>query len=256
MKPWRKVKRKPISSLYFDAIYSAAILSIDDVIKMCFRSSNLVTMSPLSLFNNLCACASFCFLLIAVATDHWLHTTERQELSEVAPGGGVMLSVKLIHSGLWRKCTHYDSTIQNSKSYDDVATVDIFSISGSLSKASAHHVAHNEHTETYHQREHILFTIFRMQTRAPGNAQFGIPTWPFSNDSRVSTRGVWKMVVAFKRQSMRNYMMSLCSDQFIGETPMCCVFAYSDRSVCLSVYRVVYCGQTVHDRLIVYTEVE
>ena len=48
------------------------------------------------------------------------------------------------------------------------------------------------------------------------------------------------------------------SISLLGETPLCGVFAYSDRSVCRlsSVIRVVYCGQTVQDRPIVCLEVE
>ena len=44
---------------------------------------------------------------------------------------------------------------------------------------------------------------------------------------------------------------------FLGESPVCGVFAYSDRSLCLSyACRVVYCGQTVQDKPIVCIAVE
>ena len=44
--------------------------------------------------------------------------------------------------------------------------------------------------------------------------------------------------------------------QFLGETPLCGDFAYSDRFVCLSVVcRVVYYGKTVQDRPKVCIEV-
>ena len=43
----------------------------------------------------------------------------------------------------------------------------------------------------------------------------------------------------------------------LGKTPLDGIFAYSDRSVCLSpACRVVYCGQTVQDRHVVCIEVE
>jgi hypothetical protein len=71
---------------------------------MMSRRCVAIVSSPLSLFNNICACASFCFLSVAVVTDHWLYTTERYPL----PEGGA--TERLIRSGLWRKCNTNDNS--------------------------------------------------------------------------------------------------------------------------------------------------
>ncbi|ELU09240.1 hypothetical protein CAPTEDRAFT_156450 [Capitella teleta] len=50
------------------------------------------------LTTSISACASFAFLCIAVATDYWLHTRERN-----APVNGTN-SYTLTYTGLWRRC--------------------------------------------------------------------------------------------------------------------------------------------------------
>lgn len=44
-----------------------------------------------------CACAAFGLLSIAVATDYWLFTKDRQDI-------GNNVTHKYYWSGLWRKC--------------------------------------------------------------------------------------------------------------------------------------------------------
>ena len=49
---------------------------------------------------SLCACASFAFLCIAVATDYWLDTKERVQDASLIQNDSYMYA----HTGLWKKC--------------------------------------------------------------------------------------------------------------------------------------------------------
>ena len=61
---------------------------------------------------SVCACASFAFLCIAVATDYWLYAVEKV-LSE----NGTASYMKTI-TGLWRKCVD-DGELRHSTSILD-----------------------------------------------------------------------------------------------------------------------------------------
>ncbi len=56
----------------------------------------------LMIMTSVCACASFAFLCIAVATDYWLYAVEK---IEVHANGS--METKRTMTGLWRKCVEY-----------------------------------------------------------------------------------------------------------------------------------------------------
>ncbi|KAJ8319236.1 hypothetical protein KUTeg_004327 [Tegillarca granosa] len=58
----------------------------------------------LMIMTSACACAAFGLLSIAVATDYWLFTKDRQDI-------GNNVTHKYFWSGLWRKCIVDDCKI-------------------------------------------------------------------------------------------------------------------------------------------------
>ncbi len=65
----------------------------------------------LMIMTSVCACASFAFLCIAVATDYWLYCEEK---TEVFPNG--TYHTKRTITGLWRKCVEMGRLCCNNSS--------------------------------------------------------------------------------------------------------------------------------------------
>ena len=73
----------------------------------CCNKKKLLMVST-----SVCACASFAFLCIAVATDYWLYALERIKENENT-------TIMHTHTGLWRKCVTYGEFNTNHETYYD-----------------------------------------------------------------------------------------------------------------------------------------